>query len=95
MGVLSDPAIVAHSKKNLLDLGRDVPSAGWPTVVSAGLVSPLYTARLSEWQDRPEPRVNDRCLVVFRDPRDIIVSLVMSLANSHVPNEITEVDPMG
>ena len=87
--VLTDPTIVAYSQAKLLDSGRDVPSAGWPTVESAGVVSPLYTAGIAEWQSRLEPRETDKCLIVLRDPRDVIVSFVKSLANSHVPNETT------
>ena len=87
--VLSDPAIAVFSQNELIDSGRDVPSAGWPVLESAGLASPLYTAGKADWINRPRPRANDRCLVVLRDPRDLIVSLVMSLAHSHTPNEIT------
>lgn len=87
--VLSDPAIAAFSRTNLVESGRDIPSAGWPVLESPGLLSPMYTAGIGDWLNRPDPRSQDRCLVVVRDPRDIIVSLVMSLAHSHTPNEVT------
>ena len=87
--VLGDPAIVLHSHVPLRDAGRDVPSAGWPVLEAPGLASPIYTAGIANWLDRPAAAPGDRCLVVFRDPRDIIVSLVMSLALSHTPNEVT------
>ncbi len=51
----------------------------------------MYTAGFADWQNRPEPDPEDRCLVVTRDPRDIIVSLVLSLALSHTPNEVTSI----
>ncbi len=87
--VLSDPAIAGFSRTNVVESGRDVPSAGWPVLKSPGLLSPMYTAGIGDWLNRPVPRAKDRCLVVVRDPRDIIVSLVMSLAHSHTPNDVT------
>lgn len=69
--------------------GVDVPSSGWPLVEAGGLASPVYTAGFADWQTRPKPDPQDRCVVVTRDPRDIIVSLVISLAFSHTPNEVT------
>ncbi len=87
--VLCDPALVLHSQVPLRDAGRDVPSAGWPVLEAPGLASPIYTAGIADWLDRPAAAPGDRCLVVLRDPRDIIVSLVMSLALSHTPNEVT------
>lgn len=87
--VLSEPALVQHSGHSLLVSGVDVPSSGWPALEAGGLASPVYTAGFADWQNRPDPDPEDRCVVVTRDPRDVIVSLVISLALSHTPNEVT------
>ncbi len=87
--VLSEPLMVQHSGSALLVSGVDLPSSGWPVLDSSGLASPVYTAGFADWQSRPNPDPEDRCVVVTRDPRDLIVSLVVSLALSHTPNEVT------
>ena len=87
--VLSDPAIVNRSRCSLVLSGHDVPSSTWPTLEEAGLASPVYTADATQWLGRSASGHGDRCLVVLRDPRDIIVSLVTSLSLSHTPNEVT------
>jgi len=87
--VLSEPVLVQHSSFPLLVNGVDVPSSGWPVLDPGGLASPVYTAGFADWQNRPGPGPEDRCVVVTRDPRDVIVSLVVSLALSHTPNEVT------
>jgi hypothetical protein len=87
--VLSEPDLVLHSGHPLLVNGVDVPSSGWPNWEGGGLASPVYTAGFADWQNRPGADPEDRCVVVTRDPRDMIVSLVLSLALSHTPNEIT------
>ncbi len=55
------------------------------------MASPIYTAGFADWLKRPAASDDDRCVVVTRDPRDIIVSLVLSLALSHTPNEVTSI----
>lgn len=87
--MLSEPALVQCSSVPLRINGVDVPSSGWPLLEAGGLASPVYTAGFADWQTRPAPAPDDRCVVVTRDPRDIIVSLVVSLALSHTPNEVT------
>ena len=87
--LLSDPAIVAHSHCPLVANGVDIPSQPWPIWVGPGLASPLYTASYVDWLERPNPDPEDRCFLVTRDPRDLVVSLVISLRQSHTPNQET------
>jgi hypothetical protein len=87
--VLSDPSLFEFTNCPLVLNGVDVPSSGWPTLTAAGLASPIYTAGFENWQSRSNPGSDVRCLVVSRDPRDVIVSLVLSLAFSHTPSEVT------
>lgn len=89
--MLSEPALVEHSNQPLVLQGVDVPSTGWPAWDGGGVASPVYTAGFADWQNRPAPDPEDRCIVVTRDPRDVIVSLVISLALSHTPNAITSI----
>ena len=87
--LLSDPAIVAHTRCPLVANGVDIPSQPWPIWLGPGLASPLYSASYVDWLERPNPDPEDRCFVVTRDPRDLVVSLVISLRQSHTPNQET------
>jgi hypothetical protein len=52
-----------------------------------GLASPLYCPSRDEWEKNAG--ACDRAVVVLRDPRDLLISLVFSLQSSHVPSIIT------
>ena len=85
--VLADPRIQEVSGFRLAASGLDLPSQPWPDIPPGGLASPLYCPSSEEWERNA--KANDRALVVLRDPRDVLVSLVFSLRGSHVPSTIT------
>src|SRR5207245_9811340 len=67
----------------------DVAASGvWPVQPLSTFAGPIYSASYDEWTANAGPQ--DRALVVLRDPRDVVVSLVFSLAFSHVPSTITQ-----
>lgn len=86
--LLTDPRIAEHSGCKLSASGVEVSSTGWPEVPQDSIASPLYTVGDGHWMDRPNPDPADRALVVLRDPRDMVVSLVFSVNYSHVPDGI-------
>ncbi len=65
----------------------DVPY--WPTPAGSGVVGPVYAAGPEDWLRNR--RAGDRAIVVLRDPRDLVVSLLYSLMLSHRPNHRTAV----
>lgn len=85
--VLTDPHIQAVAGFRLAVSGLDLPSQPWPDIPPGTLASPLYCPSSEEWER--EAKTHDRALVVLRDPRDVLVSLVFSLRGSHVPSAIT------
>ena len=69
--------------------GFDVAATGvWPQQPSSTFAGPIYGASYDDWAANAGPQ--DRALVVLRDPRDLVVSLVFSLGFSHVPSNITQ-----
>ena len=85
--ILSDPRIVAHSEHTLAAGGIDLQSELWPRLQPSQLASPLYSCGAGAW--RQTATNTDRALVVIRDPRDIVVSLVYSVSFSHTPSATT------
>jgi len=85
--ILSDPQVVAHSEHSLVTGGIDAQSERWPSLAPGQVASPVYSAGSVEWE-RMSGRL-DRAVVVIRDPRDIVVSLVYSVSLSHSPSAIT------
>jgi hypothetical protein len=67
--VLSHPSVLEHTGFRLTETGRDVQSAGWPTLGAQEMASPLYSAGIGDWYWRKDKQAGDRCVVV-RDPRD-------------------------
>ena len=85
--ILADPRIVAHSDHALAAGGIDLQSERWPELKPGQFASPLYSTGAGEWALAATPA--DRALIVIRDPRDIVVSLVFSVSLSHSPSAIT------
>lgn len=54
----------------------------WPDFGERQIAGPIYAASLSEWERYRRP--GDRAVLVMRDPRDVVVSMMYSLAYSHV-----------
>jgi len=92
--ILSDPRIVAFSKHSMAAGGIDLQSERWPEIDPGQFASPLYSTGTGEWEIVAKPA--DRALVVLRDPRDIVVSLVFSVSLSHTPSPTTQLlrDPI-
>jgi len=57
------------------------PLADWPVAPPGTFVGPVYLASPDDWSAQRRP--GDRAVVVLRDPRDIVVSLMYSLMASH------------
>lgn len=53
------------------------------------MVGPIYAAGPEDWNRNRRP--GDRAIVILRDPRDVVVSLLYSLMLSHRPNHRTAV----
>ncbi len=85
--LLTDRAIVAFSQCPLSVSGHEVSSAGWPEVPEKSVASPLYTAGEANWRERRAGPA-DRAVVILRDPRDMVVSLVFSMNYSHTPDGV-------
>ncbi len=86
--LLTDPLIAEYSKCKLTVSGTDFASGGWPSLPDGGIASPVYTVGDAGWTSRKDPSPSDRCLVVIRDPRDMVVSLVFSMNFSHTPDGV-------
>ncbi len=86
--LLTDPLIAEHSKCNLTVSGVDFATSGWPSLAEYGIASPVYTVGDAGWTTRKDPSPEDRCLVMIRDPRDMVVSLVFSMNFSHTPDGV-------
>jgi hypothetical protein len=85
--ILSDPLIVDHSRHPLGVSGVDLRAESWPQIAPGALGSPLYCAGRADWQHNAN--AGDRAVVVIRDPRDIVVSLLSSLLHSHASSTTT------
>jgi hypothetical protein len=85
--VLADGRIRAYSGHELAVGGVDLQGEKWPHMKTGQLGSPLYSAGTGDWERMA--RRDDRALVVLRDPRDIVVSLVYSMSFSHSPSPVT------
>ena len=86
--ILTDPEISLVSGYPLSVGGADVcVDRTWPEFPQSTFAGPIYSASYDDWITNSNE--DDRALVVLRDPRDLIVSLVFSLAFSHVPSSIT------
>ena len=85
--ILTDPEISGVSGFPLLAGGIDVISEGWPDVPANSFAGPLYGASYENWLANAVE--DDRAIVVLRDPRDLVISLVFSLGFSHVPSSMT------
>jgi len=85
--ILADGRIRAYSGHELAVGGVDLQGEKWPQLQRGQLASPLYSAGAGDWARIAAP--DDRALVVLRDPRDIVVSLVYSMSFSHTPNPVS------
>jgi hypothetical protein len=57
-------------------------SSGWPNQHDGTFLGPIYNASFTDWlRHRKEA---DKAVIVIRDPRDLIVSLINSSMYSHV-----------
>lgn len=85
--ILDDPRILEYSGHRLTAGGINLQAEPWPQIQPGEIASPLYSTGTGEWKQVARPE--DRALVVIRDPRDIVVSLVYSVSLSHTPTPIT------
>ncbi len=85
--ILTDTEVAAASGFPLSIGGVDVNSEGWPDAPSGSVAGPLYGASYENWLANSTEK--DRAIVVLRDPRDLVISLVFSLGFSHVPSSMT------
>jgi hypothetical protein len=86
--ILTDPEISVVSGYPLSVSGIDVAShRTWPQFPQSTFAGPIYGASYDDWIANSTH--DDRAIVVLRDPRDLVVSLVFSLGFSHVPSSIT------
>jgi hypothetical protein len=68
--------------------GFDVSAErNWPVLPPATFAGPIYGASYDDWLANATQ--DDRAIVVLRDPRDLVVSLVFSLGFSHMPSSMT------
>jgi hypothetical protein len=74
--------------------GVDLTTEAWPEIDPGELAAPVYSASFEDW--RSHSREGDGAVVVLRDPRDLVVSLVYSVAFSHPPTSTTRLlrDPL-
>jgi hypothetical protein len=61
----------------------DVATSAWPEQPSGTFAGPIYGASAQAWLTNSRP--DDRAIVVIRDPRDIVISLMYSVAFNHAP----------
>lgn len=86
--ILTDPEVSLVSGCPLSVGGIDVASdPAWPAFPPASFAGPIYGASYQDWCAGSGE--DDRAIIVLRDPRDIVVSLVFSLGFSHVPSTMT------
>jgi hypothetical protein len=85
--VLTDPEISQVTGFPLSLEGADTTVDGWPVQPPRTFAGPIYGASYHEWDSNA--RSEDRAIVVLRDPRDIVISLVFSLGFSHIPSVVT------
>ena len=60
----------------------------WPEIPDGSFAGPVYIASIADWDRNRRP--GDKAVVLVRDPRDIIVSMMYSLSFSHLPNDVTD-----
>ena len=85
--VLADPDITSVTGFPLAFEGIDVAGEEWPDQPPRTFAGPIFSASYDDWIENASD--DDRAIVVLRDPRDIVVSLVFSLGFSHVPSTVT------
>ncbi len=85
--VLTDPEISQVTGFPLSLEGADTTVDGWPVQPPRTFAGPIYGASYDEWNSNAG--MEDRAIVVLRDPRDIVISLVFSLGFSHIPSVVT------
>lgn len=81
--VLSSPELQVASGTTLSPGGGTILhiSSDWPEQSDQTFLGPLYNASTSDWMTHR--RDSDKSVVILRDPRDLIVSLLLSSAYSH------------
>ena len=85
--ILTDADLSCVSGFPLSAGGVNVSSEGWPAVPPGTFAGPLYSASYEDWLANSDE--DDRAVVVLRAPRDLVISLVFSLAFSHMPSSMT------
>jgi hypothetical protein len=85
--VLTSPEIVAHSSVGLGNSGVDLQRETWPAQDPGTLVGPVYNGSAQDWLTQKE--TGQKAVVVLRDPRDRLVSMMYSYTYSHTPNNVT------
>jgi hypothetical protein len=79
--VLTAPEIVALTGTPLVPADTDLVVGEWPAQPESTCLAPLYTPSYGEW--KMNRRDGDKGVVVLRDPRDMMVSMVFSVCYSH------------
>jgi hypothetical protein len=80
-GVLGDPQLIAARGVVLMRPYDGYRGDQFATEPDGTLIAPLFDLTYERWRQAAGP--DDRCAVVLRDPRDIVVSWAFSSAYSH------------
>jgi hypothetical protein len=81
--ILTDPEVSAVTGFPLSLNSVDVATGPWPEQPCDTFAGPIYGASSRAWLNHSLP--DDRAIVVIRDPRDIVISLMYSVAFNHAP----------
>ena len=83
--VLTDPQIAAYSRFSRSGVTIDSSNLHEVEVPERTVSGPVYGLRHDHWESWKRP--GDRAVVVLRDPRDILISLLFSWLYSHDASE--------
>jgi len=73
--------------RRVVDMSK-IEGEGFPEVEPGTFYGPCFGTTRRQWQRFRRPA--DRCIFVFRDPRDMAVSWLHSILFSHTPDEYVE-----
>lgn len=81
--ILTDAEVSAVTGFPLSLNSVDVATTAWPEQPAHTFAGPIYGASAEAWLTNSLP--DDRAIIVIRDPRDIVISLMYSVAFNHAP----------
>lgn len=85
---LTAPEVVAYSNAAYSGISFNLGTRARLELPANAVSGPIYN--MNQWEWAHWRRAGDRAIVVLRDPRDVVISLLFSLLYSHGPDPATE-----